>query len=142
MSDASHPHITICQFVSVEESILPLLWDKLQSLELFSLAPKFLGVNFQKGAGEHSGYYWAQLLVERDQWVMETHRAALGLLEMMNLQCLSDHGEIYKPHVTLARILLKSPLALWDESILDPSTFKLTIGLSDKHGQYLKTLFE
>ena len=99
-----------------------------------------IGFNFIKGLNEHKEFYWAQIGVERDPAVMAIHHQMLNFLKIHQLNCLNDSGDIYKPHITLARIKLPKQIPLWPVSILEPSYFKMSIAESDENGRYLKAL--
>lgn len=141
LSENSHPHITLGQFMSDEPKSVEAIWEQIRLFDFKDLQPKFLGINFQKGAGEHEGFYWAQIVVEREKSIMDMHLTVLNTLSGNEIKCITDNSDLYKPHVTLARILLNSPISLWPSHILNPTGFKITLGISDENGQYLKMLY-
>ncbi len=142
LSENSHPHITLCQFKSEDLKAIASIWQQIKLFNFEVLKPKFLGINFQRGAGEHDKFYWAQIIVEREKPIMDMHFKVLNILNENQMKCITDNGDLYKPHVTLARIQLNRPISLWPSHILNPTGFKITLGISDGNGQYLKMLYE
>lgn len=141
LSETIAPHITITQFDSDDIKIPQKLWGMIEELKIQECTPKMIGVSFIKGLNDHKNYFWAQIAVERDPVVMKIHNQILKLLEKNQLESLVDSGDIYKPHITLARIKLLKPLPLWPSEILESSAFKITLGESDQNGRYLKTIY-
>lgn len=142
LSDNSHPHVTVCQFETEDPSLPSELFKEVKSLNVKIYEPSMLGISFEKGTKENEGFYMAQIFIEREKNIMEFHTQVLKLLEKYSLPCINANAARYKPHVTLARIKLKKPLPVWPDSLLDPAIFKITLGVSDQNGQYLKVLYE
>lgn len=136
LADSVYPHITLVQFETVHSSQVKLIWEEIASNHTL-FQPQLIGINFIKGLGEHSKFYWAQIGVERDPILMSAHHQMVDLLKHHQLDCLIDSGDIYKPHITLARIKLLKSIPMWPMNILEPSFFNITIGESDKNGRYL-----
>ena len=74
--------------------------------------------------------------------MVKIHRAAVHLLALDGYNCLNDSNDLYRPHLTLARVRLPSSIESWPDSILSrPSdSFKLVLGEGDSNGQFLKTI--
>ncbi len=142
LSENSHPHITLCQFKSDDLNVIEAIWEQVKIFNFEVLEPKFLGINFQKGAGEHHKFYWVQITVERENPIMDMHLKVLNILNENQMKCITDNSDLYKPHVTLARIQLNRPISVWPSHILNPTAFKITLGISDENGQYLKMMYD
>lgn len=142
LSDNSLTHITICQFVTDNQTIPEKIFKDVQTLNIKHYNPKMLGFSFQKGPKKHEGFYMAQIFIEREPALMTIHNRTLDILRDFGINCLNDHAELYKPHITLARIKLIKPIPIWHDSILNSARFKLTLGLSDQNGQYLQKVSE
>lgn len=144
LSSSVFPHITVAQFElnDEEKARLQILWEEIAKLNIKPFSPKLIGVSFIKGLKSHDGFYWAQLAVERDPLVMKTHHQVVDVLNKHQLSCLNDAGDIYKPHITLARITLSKSIPLWTSELLAAQEFRIAIGASDKNGRYLKTVYE
>lgn len=136
------PHITICQF-QCEVPKMETIWNQIEELKIPSLIPRFVGVGFVKGEGVHESYYWAQIIVARDERIMKPHLAVVKILRSQHLICLNDSEDLYNPHLTLARIRLPDIIERWSDNLTDnPSSFKMVIGEGDDNGQLLKILFQ
>lgn len=142
LSETALPHITLTQIELEEKKDIKALWDTIKEYKIQSFVPKLIGMSFIKGLHQHKGFYWAQIAVEREPILMEMHYQILAALEKHRLTSIIDSGDIYKPHITLARIKLLSPISLWPENILESSVFKLTLGKSDQNGRYIEKLYE
>ena len=143
LSTKVSPHITVCQFETEEEKQAERFWTEVGKLSMYRIVPRFTGVSFQRGAGNLKQYYWAEISVARDENLMRMHLFALDSLKNVGLTSFNDSGDLYRPHLTLARMHLPPTIIKWKEEILDdPGEFKLTLAKGDNHGQYLSTLLE
>ena len=156
LSDNSLPHITVCQFECDNENDVQVIWKQIEKLNIrpFSprftglsfikpFSPRFTGLSFIKGVGVHEEYYWAELSVARDQEMMKVHQLAAGIIRSKGLACLNDSDNLYRPHLTLARIRLPDTIQRWPDALLtNTSDFKFALARGDNNGQYLYTLFE
>lgn len=144
LSEKSSPHITICQFKCANNKEVVKVWEQVEKLDTLSLQPRFLGIGFEKGTGAHQAFYWAAIAVARDEAIMKLHRDALRVIQSLGYTCLNDSNDLYRPHLTLARILLPDRIQKWPETLLDSTggEFRLALAQGDENGQYIKTVFE
>lgn len=143
LSENSSPHITICQFECDDTQQARAIWEDVADLEIDPFPVRFTGVSFLKGSGPHQGFYWAEIGVGRDPNIMKVHHAAMKIIESHGLRCLNDSGDLYRPHLTLARIRLPETIQKWPDGILtNEKVFRLTLAQGDNNGQYLRTIFE
>lgn len=142
LSDNSLAHITICQFEADDANISEKIFKDVKTVNISSYTPRMIGFSFQKGTKEHEGFYMVQIFIERENSLMAIHNSVLNVIRDYGMTCLTDNSELYKPHITLARIKLIKPIPIWPNSILNSSTFKITLGISDHNGQYIKRLYE
>jgi 2'-5' RNA ligase len=143
LSEKVSPHITVCQFETEQESKATLFWHQIDTLSNRKLFPRLTGVSFQKGMGKLKEFYWAEVSVAREEALMKVHQFALDALEKCGLHSVNDSGDLYRPHITLARIRLPETIQRWpDELFEDQGEYKLALALGDDHGQYLSTIFE
>lgn len=141
LSENSLPHITLCQFETQDPKILKDIFNETLALNINTYVPNMIGVHFKKGTKENQGFYMAQILIEREKSLIEAHFSVLEIIKKYNMKCVNSASDRYQPHLTLARIRLTNPISIWPDSILNPARFKLTLGISDPNGQYLKTLY-
>lgn len=142
LSETVHPHITLTQFETEDPKLLSTLWDNIQEYKIQPLMPDLIGFSFKKGKNEHKNFYWAQIAVERESNIVAMHFQMLDILKKYHLVSLIDSEDIYKPHLTLARINLRKPIPVWPEDILKSSLFKITLGASDQNGRYLEKIYD
>ena len=130
------PHITICQVYSSEKVINQIEKD----LRLLQNVPQpyFTGVSFIKDK-KFETIWWAELSVARDPELITLQQKVVKIVTHYNLSCINDIGELYRPHLTLARINRLQHLdSLNVHNVLNPSPFMLTIGQGDHLGQFIK----
>ncbi len=126
LSEHSLPHITVCQFECEQKQIAQAVWNEVSSQTTPSLPIRLKGVSFIKGLEAHRGFYWAELAVARDEELMKMHRLAVVIIQERGLTCLNEIGDLYRPHLTLARIRLPESLQTWSDDLIDsPVFFKL-----------------
>lgn len=145
---ASAPHITIVQFDCESLDLAHNVWlnmcAKMREQNFAPFSPPFTGVSFVEGVGPYSGTTWVELSIKRgeeDSPVMKVHYAALKVLEQFNLKPLNAIGNNYRPHLTLARIIMPEQLKVWPKALCETAgAFRLEFGLSDEKWQYAQTL--
>ncbi len=121
----SLPHITVCQFKCRQKKDAAAVWKELAIKDTFPI--RFTGVSFIKGLGIHKKFYWAELSVARDKEVMRVHQMAAAAVHMQGFPCLNDQGDLYRPHLTLARIRLPSTIKKWPDILLKGANFRLEL---------------
>lgn len=144
LSNQSLPHITICQFEcnSVEE--INFIHSEIKLWKVSPSLIRFVGMSFIKGVGVYESSYWAELSVARDQELLEIHKKGISLLKSKSNFCINDINDLYRPHLTLARIKISNFLPIWPNSILsnDITDFSLSLGEADFNWQYIKHVFD
>ncbi len=140
LSENSLAHITLCQFETQEPEILKKIFKDVLALNIITYIPNMIGVHFKKGTKENQGFYMAQILVERENFLIKAHVGILEIIKKYNINCVNASAECYQPHLTLARIRLADSIPAWPDVLFNPTTFKLALGISDPSGQYLETL--
>ena len=141
LSEHSLPHVTICQFDCASDDEAHSLWNQIEKL-ILPFPIQFTGMSFIKGWGIHEEYYWAELSVARDHPLIEAHQKTAHFLQSKGYSCINDTGNLYRPHLTLARIKLPSFIPSWSDAILKVPTsyFQYSLGRADSNGQYIKIL--
>lgn len=136
LSDTSLPHITICQYWGKETSLIPII----NTLKKIGEAPKihFTGLSFTKDQ-EQPHIWWAELSVAQHPDLIHLHRFVVQLLEEHQISPLNDSRDLYRPHLTFARI---ARLVSYDFSseILKEEQFRLVLGEADDLGQFTKVI--
>ncbi|MCF7853124.1 MAG: 2'-5' RNA ligase family protein [Simkaniaceae bacterium] len=142
LSEESLPHITVCQFDSKDEEEALSLWNQLEKYALQPCPIRLTGVSFVKGVGEHQGVYWAELSVARSSELMKIHRVAVELFQSNGYELINDIHDLYRPHLTLARIHKPKQFLSWPDETLsnEHGPFVLALGLGDQNGQFKKML--
>ncbi len=138
LSNNSLPHITLAQFNVDDVYKLGKIWNELLTYIKDIPQPRFLGIGFSKKTKMPWG---ASLSVAREPELVALHLIVIDVLKNYGIQSITPSKELYRPHVTLARIT-EPRLSLFDDSILDPSSFILALGQGDENGQYLKTVLK
>ena len=144
---SSSPHITVVQFDCDSPDLANEVWvymcDKMREEELEPFEPPFTGVSFIEGVGSYIGTTWVELSVQRGDEhspIMRVHYAALEALKHFNLKPLNAVGNNYRPHLTLARIVMPKQMEVWPKKLYaNPGHFTLEFGLSDEKWQYVHT---
>ncbi len=143
LSETSLPHVTVCQFECDSEQEARAIWQRVDSLNIQPIPLRFTGVSFVKGTGLHKEAYWTELSIARNENVMRIHRIASEIVRAQGFHSLNDSGDLYRPHLTLARIRLPDVISRWPEELLKSAGhFKLALARGDQNGQYLQTLCE
>lgn len=126
LAEHSLPHITVCQFECDREEVAQATWKEIASQTMDSFPVRLRGVSFIKGIEAHREFYWAELAVARDEELMKVHQLTVAVIQARGLGCLNAVGDLYRPHLTLARIRLPKFFQTWSDSLLnDSSSFKL-----------------
>ncbi len=145
---SSSPHITVVQFDCDSPDVANEIWaymcDKMNEEQFQPFEPPFTGVSFIDGVGPYEGTTWVELSVKRgdeNSPTMRVHYAALEALKHFNLEPLNAIGNNYRPHLTLARIVMPEQMAVWSKNLYANSgNFNLEFGLSDEKWQYAHNL--
>ncbi|MGC1877780.1 MAG: hypothetical protein WA347_08920 [Rhabdochlamydiaceae bacterium] len=140
----SSPHITVVQFDCDLPDLANKVWvytcDKMRKEKFEPFAPPFMGMSFIEGAGSYEGTTWVELSVKRgdeNSPIMRVHYAALEALKHFNLEPLNAVGSNYRPHLTLARIVMPKQMEVWSKNLYaNTGNFNLEFGLSDEKWQY------
>lgn len=144
----SSPHITVVQFECESTDLAYQVWkrmcEKMQAEKISPFNPPLTGVAFIDGTGPYVNTTWVELSIKRgdkDSPIMKVHYAALEALRECGIKPLNACDNDYRPHLTLARIILPAQMRTWPKNICaNPGNFKLEFGLSDEKWQYAKTL--
>jgi hypothetical protein len=144
----SAPHITVVQFdcesIDVAHDVWVDMCAKMREQNFAPFSPPFVGVSFIGGVGPYVGSTWVELSIKRgdeNSPIMKVHYAALEVLKQFNLEPLNAIGNNYRPHLTLARIIMPEQLRAWPKVLYEHAgAFRLEFGLSDEKWQYAQTL--
>lgn len=133
----SLPHITLAQFRADPEALLPLI--KALALVPHTIPIHLSGLGFSNKAD--TPLWGVSLTVARKSNLLSLHQTVVHILEQHALSPLNATGDLYRPHLTLARIhrLLVQDFA---KNIFERDTFQLALGLSDELGQFKRVLHQ
>lgn len=131
----SHPHITLAQFYGTPENYAKIC----QELEAIQDVPEpqFTGLSFIQDKKD-SDIWWTEFSAAREQKLLQLQRKITTIVESKKLELLNDKEDLYRPHLTLARIRqgnISYPL-----QTIPSSSFILVIGEADERGQFIKVL--
>ncbi|MEM7618336.1 MAG: hypothetical protein AAF244_03020 [Pseudomonadota bacterium] len=127
LGEGVFPHITLYQFKA--HSVPNLQFDETIK------TPTFLEMNIRTGTDIHEGFNWIELIVERDEWLMDMAESVREKLALQEVEILT---RIYNPHLTLCRTKLnrlgniKFPFYIFS----DKGDWIFKIGKSDRNGQF------
>ena len=146
--NSSSPHITVVQFDCASSDVASKVWrymcDKMAEEHFEPFEPPFTGMSFIEGVGPYVGTTWVELSVRRgdeNSSIMRIHYAALEALKYFNLEPLNAVGNNYRPHLTLARIVMPEQMQVWPKKLYaNIGNFNLEFGLSDEKWQYAHKL--
>ncbi|MDQ5964193.1 MAG: hypothetical protein QG625_347 [Cyanobacteriota bacterium erpe_2018_sw_39hr_WHONDRS-SW48-000098_B_bin.30] len=140
LADDVLPHITLCQFRALPDSIGALQ----AALKPVTLTVRFSSIYIRPGVKIHQGKYWVGLSVRADQALIDLQKQMAVCLSKFELECLTDTGN-YLPHLTWARLNIDKPIALsvlpGDDLFTQSFQFVLTVGQSNELGMYSKQLW-
>lgn len=144
----SSPHITVVQFECESSDLAYQVWkkmcEKMNKENIIPFKPPFTGMAFVEGVGPYANTTWVELSIKRgDKYspIMKVHDAALEALEQFGVKPLNACGNDYRPHLTLARIMMPEQIKIWPKNLCEnPGNFKLEFGLSDEKWQYAQML--
>ena len=145
---SSSPHITVVQFDCPTEEGAYEVWykmcDELNELHFEPFSPPFSGLALVNGEGPYKDTIWVELSVKRgdeDFPIMKVHEMALNALKACQVKPLNAVRSNYRPHLTLARIVLPKQLEMCPKILYENSgKFRLEFGVSDEKWQYVRTL--
>ena len=144
----SSPHVTVVQFDCKSphhaQEVWAIMCEEMAKAKFESFAPSFIGVSFIDGVGPYEGTTWVELAIRRGDEsspIMKVHQAAVDILNRLGIIPLNAISNDYRPHLTLARIVMPKQMEMWSKSLFEnPSNFQLEFGLSDEHWQYAQSL--
>lgn len=135
LGEHSLPHITVCQFHALE-SVLPALMDGIQGVHT---SPRVQLADLRFSNKPNTNLWGASLLVKRSHELLILQQAVVNLLASHGLTPLNPVGDLYTPHMTLAKVDAVD-LKNFPKSIFEPNQFALALGESDVLGQFTKVL--
>jgi 2'-5' RNA ligase len=138
LSNDSLPHVTLAQFYLDNENELKKIWDELQTQVVTMPQPRFTGIGFTQKA---KNLWGVSLSVARDSELLNLHCVVVDALQKHTIQPLNDSKELYRPHLTLARIR-EPKLDNFNVTLLQATPFVFALGQADENGQYLKSIFK
>lgn len=145
----SSPHITVVQFECETRDLANQVWtemcERMKNENFTPFNPPFTGVAFINGVGPYENTTWVELSVMRgdtDSPIMKVHNAAVDVLKKSGFKPLNACENNYRPHLTLARIVMpENEIITWRKDLCDnPGAFQLKFGLPDGEWQYAQTL--
>lgn len=138
LSNVSLPHVTLAQFTTEHANLLADICNDIQTIvELPQI--QFIGIGFTK---KTETTWNASLTVARTSELIKLHQSILAILNKHSLKTISPSGDLYRPHLTLARITTtKSVILNFNEISLSNMNFKIVLGMGDAHGQFTKIIF-
>ena len=131
----SLPHITLCQFLAQSSNIFDLIPD----LEHADQRPPVHLTGLRFSNKHHSNLWGASLSVKRSPELMKLQAFVVDLLSHHRLSPLNPVGELYVPHLTLARVNCIQ-VKNFPKDIFIDDLFNLALGDSDELGQFTKIL--
>lgn len=133
----SIPHITMCQFITTS-STLPHIHRELEKAH--KNPPIHLtGLRF---SNKHASSLWGvSLSVQRSPELLRLLDHVVNILYQHTLKPLNHVGELYTPHLTLARVNTIQ-LNHFSKDIFKEDIFRLALGESDDLGQLTKIIHQ
>ncbi|MGN6670898.1 MAG: 2'-5' RNA ligase family protein [Candidatus Nucleicultricaceae bacterium] len=137
LGSESLPHITLAQF-RADPEVLPAL------ITALALVPHIIpihlsGLGFSNKAD--TPLWGASLTVARSSNLLTLHQTVVHILAQHTLSPLNATGDLYRPHLTLARIH-RLDVHDFKKDIFEGDTFRLALGLSDELGQFKRVLHQ
>ena len=140
LSQNSLPHITLGSFDLEDnnQNVIENIWQETKSQ--ITALPKIRFLGF--GLSRKLKIFWnVSLTVARDTQLVELHNQVAKILRKYNLKAVNETGDLYRPHLTLARIK-ELNITNFNDKILEPTECNLVIGQGDINGQLLKVLYK
>ncbi|MGI4852336.1 MAG: hypothetical protein ACRYGR_10405 [Janthinobacterium lividum] len=131
----SLPHITLCQFYTDNPTLEKIKQD-IKSLSIFP-QPHFNGIHFIKDPLPN--LWGAEISVARDPAFIKYQNQFVNILKKYHIHCINDVGDLYRPHLTLARIN-HVVLDNFTDHILKDTSFILSIGRAGDLGQFIEVI--
>lgn len=136
LSKNSLPHITVAQFKEINRAKILLLWQEIQDSGLIIPQINLIGVSLTR---KNDNLWGISLIVKRCSELVRLQEAIITILKNYSIDCISPTGDLYRPHLTLARIP-ELKITYFDEQLLDGCNFVLVIGECDENGQFIKII--
>jgi 2'-5' RNA ligase len=145
LSERSLPHITLCQFQVDDERVIKVLKNELQRYQ-GSFVPQITGISFLPGSNEFKNEVWIEFSVLREATLIEIQNDMVRLLHNHNITISNNAGAIYRPHITLAKVVrscmvginLNSFSHTWSLLLERKIKFDVVLGLSDHNWQFVE----
>jgi hypothetical protein len=144
LSSNSLPHITLAQFdfsdidFNDQELKLSQIWLSIQKQIISLPQPKFIGFGFTR---KFQDLWNISLTVARDPELVKLHLQITDILQKFDLKCISGFGDLYRQHLTLARVK-EFKIYNFNNNLLDDVSFNLAIGKGDLNGQFLEVIYK
>ena len=128
----SYPHITLCQFYA-DEAIMQKIENDLKTLQNVP-QPHFTGLHFVK---DPLPKLWGvEISARRDAALMNYHNNVIIILQSHGVKTyVNDTHDLFRPHLTLARIN-KLQLYNFNDNLLQDTPFILATGQAGPLGQF------
>ncbi|MBS0185195.1 MAG: hypothetical protein JSS34_02415 [Proteobacteria bacterium] len=136
LGDESLPHITLCQFYAEDGALEGILKD-VKKIKAWP-SVNFTGISFQKE--KNTPFWWAELSVLCEASLLNFQSHIMSLLKQYKTVPLNLPENLYRPHLTLARVTSLKIKAI-HEDLLTQRPFTLALGESDFFGQFVKTRY-
>lgn len=132
LSDSSAPHITLAQFFGTEQEYQDIcIYLEEQNIRIPVL--EFTGIAILK----KNDFWWVEYSLMKTQSLLALQKKVADFLQQRNLTLLNHSGDLYRPHLTLARINTTA-VSISLQTIIPQSSFSLAIGEADSLGQFVK----
>jgi len=136
LGEHSLPHVTLAQFYANPQTYAAIVDD----LHNGGQIPQIQFNGFHFGKDDHvEGVWWVSLSIARDPALVHLHQFVCSILKRHQTEPLNSSADLYRPHLTLARVQ-KIHLDGLTSPVLAPSSFGFVVGESDEFGQFKKVL--
>lgn len=136
LSNTSLPHITLAHFRADNHEAAYNIWENINKKATDIPEIRLLGIGLNK---RNHNLWAASLIVERHSKLVNLHKLVINELNENNMSYRTPSGDLYRPHLTLARI--KAPIInSFNEAILENTQFVLAFGIIDDNGQLIEVL--
>ncbi len=141
LSEKSLPHVTLCQFKT--HGMPPRFSGFPGFTSPFDITLSGYGAHY--GRGPHQDYIWVELLVHKTGPLMALQKAVANYLAGHNIKPLTQGGDYYRPHVTLARMKIDAYQSMPNimpgkEFFGVAQSWQFACGKSDRQGQFLEAI--